>query len=331
MYLNHFGLQRHPFSLTPDTDLFFNGGGREQILEMLLHAIQSGEGIIKVVGEVGSGKTMLCRILCHRLPKTVDVAILLNPNIPPEQIVATVLRELRVTPNPSGNRWADQHILLNHLVDLHRSGRHALVLVEEAQSMSMASLEELRLLSNFETSRTKLFQIVLFGQPELDQTLAAHENRHLRERITTSLHLPPLTLKETGLYLQHRLEATGHPDGKIFTNGAVRGLYQTSKGGIRRINVLAHKALVAAFTDSSRLVRSRHIRTAMASSEFSTDFFASMSLWMRPILVACGLATLIISGTVLHSWGNTSRSGTIPRMGTDIPLEERLKMNANSM
>ncbi|MBF0155288.1 MAG: AAA family ATPase [Magnetococcales bacterium] len=327
MYLNHFKLQRHPFSLTPDTELFYGGGGRDEILEELQRAIQAGEGIIRVTGETGSGKTMLCRTLCQRLSKTVDVAILLNPNIPPEQVVASILREFRVSPGPSGDRWADQHLLLNHLVDLHRNGRNALVLVEEAQCMPMAALEELRLLSNFETSRTKLFQIVLFGQPELTRILANPSNRQLLERMSTTLHLVPLTLKETGHYLQSRLEATGDPDERVFTKGAVWFLHRASRGSFRRLNVLAHKALIAAFSDASQAVGVRHVRTAMVSNDLPP---AVTHLWQRPVLLASTLAVMLVGGTALHSWGNTPRMLPKGFLTPEAPAGQSLDKNSSA-
>ncbi|MBF0427238.1 MAG: AAA family ATPase, partial [Magnetococcales bacterium] len=318
MYLDHFKLQRQPFPLTPDTDLFHGGAGREAILEALRQAVVAGEGIIKVTGATGSGKTMLCRTLCRRLAATVDVAMLLNPNMPPEQVVAAILREFRVAPGPSGDRWADQHLLLNHLVELHRRGRNALVLVEEAQSMPPASLEELRLLSNFETSRTKLFQIVLFGQPELDRVLALPVNQQLAERISTSLHLLPLTQRDTALYVRDHLLAAGHPDGEIFSKWTLWLLHRMAHGDIRRTNILAHKALVAAFADLSEGVRLRHLRTALASSDWS---LALGSFWQRPALVAGALAVLLVGGTALHSWGPVGRMMVKNTLNADWPAE----------
>ncbi|MBF0134628.1 MAG: AAA family ATPase [Magnetococcus sp. DMHC-1] len=288
--------------MTPDTELFFGGGNRELILKMLIQSILAGEGIVKVVGEVGSGKTMLCRTLGQHLSGQVEVAMLINPHISPAQVATTILQEFRLTPDPSGNQTVNHQLLLNHLVALHRSGRQAVVLVEEAHGMPMATLEELRLLSNLETTRTKLLQIVLFGQPELDRILAAHENRQFLERITTSFHLSPLSLQETEHYLQRRLWATGYQGQQLFTKRAVRHLFLISRGSIRKINILAHKALLAAFTELAVTVHTRHVRSAIASSEF----FPGTLAWYRPMLAAAGLMAVIVGGTLLHSWGNTA-------------------------
>ncbi|MBF0323065.1 MAG: hypothetical protein HQL62_09035, partial [Magnetococcales bacterium] len=149
---------------------------------------------------------------------------------------------------------------------------------------------------------------ILFGQPELDQMLSAPENRQIMERVSSSFHLPPLTRRDTGLYLRHRLEATGHAHGEVFTNGALWFLHRTAQGGLRRINVLAHKALIAAFSDASPRVKLRHVRSALAAS----DYAMAAPLWMRPVLVASSLALAIIGGTVLHSLANTPWVSGIP-------------------
>ncbi|MBF0310162.1 MAG: AAA family ATPase [Magnetococcales bacterium] len=318
MYLNHFGLHRHPFSLSPDPELFFDGGDRENILTSLQHAIAARDGLIKVVGEVGTGKTTLCRTLCQRLPASIDVAILLNPNIPADQIASAILREFRIEPSPNRDRSLDHYRLAEHLMNLHRAGRNALVVIEEAQCLPVESMEELRLLSNIETDREKLFQIILFGQPELDRILARHGNRQFLERILHSYHLHPLSLEETDRYIANRLNGTGYRGNRLFQIKAVRKIHSVSEGRIRRINILAHKSLIAAYAESATEIQAKHVRAAVDSSEFSihTPF-----PWRRPALAAAGLAALLATGALMHSsWATTSRLMTQRTGGVEAAL-----------
>ncbi len=194
MYLDYFALQRHPFRITPDTSLFFSGGseGRGVVLDAMLYAIESGEGILKVVGEVGSGKTMLCRMLEEQLPETTEVVYIANPNLAPDEILYAVAFELRLLVRRDTSKLLVMQQLQNYLLRQHAANRKVLVIVEEAQGMPVETLEEIRLFSNLETHRDKLMQIVLFGQPELDKNLSARHIRQLRERITHSFYLRPL-------------------------------------------------------------------------------------------------------------------------------------------
>ncbi|MEO5330461.1 MAG: AAA family ATPase [Magnetococcus sp. YQC-5] len=298
MYLDHFGLRIHPFSITPDTDLFYAGGGRGEILEQLLNAILAGEGVIKVVGDVGSGKTMLCRLLCQSLPKTVQVALLLNPNLHPEELVPAFLRELRLPCVPGMGRVAERQALLDHLVMLNRNGQRAIILIEEAQCMPVVTLEELRLLSNLETEHTKLLQIVLFGQPALDTNLHSPNTSQILERITTSLVLSPLSLTDTSHYLHSRLWGAGYRGYRLFTPGAVRCMHKVAQGGIRQINLLANKALKVAFEHGAHEITIRHVLNAIASSEF----VPKRAYWHRPALVAGGLVALVAGSLAMHTW-----------------------------
>ena len=188
MYLNHFGLDEPPFRITPHTDFFFAGANRGATLEALLYAITHDEGIVKVSGEVGSGKTMLCRVLMERLPAHVDTILLSNPSLAREEILHAIADELRID---SGEQR--QPLLLrtlqDHLIQLYSQDRRVVVLIDEAHAMPQETLEQIRLLSNLETSHAKLLQIVLFGQPELDQHLSMPQMRPLKERITQNFRL----------------------------------------------------------------------------------------------------------------------------------------------
>ncbi len=196
MYLEHFGLQKPPFRITPDTHVFFEGSDRGPTLHALCYAIAAGEGITKVVGEVGTGKTMLCRMLPNTLGDDIDWVYLAHPSLSPEQILHEVARELGLSITEYSDKLTVMRQLHSTLLERHAANRKVVVLVEEAQEMPLETLEELRLLSNLETDEYKLLQIVLFGQPELDEKLAGRKIRPLRERITHSLYLPPLQLQD---------------------------------------------------------------------------------------------------------------------------------------
>jgi len=298
VYYEHFGLQRAPFGITPDTQLFYGGGQRGDVLDALLYAITHGEGIVKVVGEVGSGKTMLCRMLQTRLPPTVDVVYLSNPRIDPGDVVFAIATELHL-PMPSGvSRFQVQNALQELLLARHAENRRIVVFVEEAQGMPLDTLEEIRLLTNLETEREKLLQIVLFGQPELDAHLADPRIRQLRERITHSFNLGPLAANVITEYVGHRLRAAGHPTGAVFDSNALRLLVQVSQGLMRRVNVMADKALLAAFAEGKTRVTYQHMAAALRDSEYRTPELASR-LWIAAASIAA--IVVIIVWSVLHA------------------------------
>jgi type II secretory pathway predicted ATPase ExeA len=272
MYYQHFGLTQAPFGITPDTQLFYSGARRGDVLDALVYAVIHGEGIIKVVGEVGSGKTMLCRMLETRLPESVEVAYLSNPRIDPADVVYAVAQELRQPVAADASRLHVQNALHDRLLQSHAAGRRVVVFVEEAQGAPLDTLEEIRLLTNLETEREKLLQIVLFGQPELDRHLADPSIRQLRERITQSFRLEPLPAAVTTEYVRHRLRAAGHRDGDVFSAAALQLLARVSQGLMRRINILADKSLLAAYAAGSTTVHTRHVRAAIRDSEFATQW-----------------------------------------------------------
>lgn len=268
MYYEYFGLKQPPFKITPDTSLFFPGGNRGAVLEALIYAITEGEGIVKVVGEVGAGKTMLCRMLELELPENVEIVYLANPSLSPEDILYAIAFELKLNVTETDNRLKVMNELQNYLLDRHAENRQIVVFVEEAQGMPVATLEEIRLLSNLETTQNKLLQIVLFGQPELDEKIATREIRQLKERITYSFLLAPFKVDEVRDYLNSRMRSCGYRSEDIFTPSAVRAISKYSKGLLRRINILADKALLAAYAGNTYKVTSSHVKTAARDSEF---------------------------------------------------------------
>src|SRR5262245_46585978 len=284
MYYAFFGLKQPPFKITPDTDFFFEGGNRCAVLEALIYAVTHGEGIVKVTGEVGSGKTMLCRVLQARLPKSVDVVYLANPSVSPEEILHAIAFELQLPIAPDAGRLVVMHALNEYLLARHAEGRQVVIFVEESQSMPLATLEEIRLLSNLETKQHKLLQIVLFGQPELDENLSRTEIRQLRERITHSFSLGPLKAEEVRAYLTFRLRAAGYHGPDLFSPSIIRYMTQATGGLTRRLNIVADKALLAAFAENTHNLSLKHVRAAVQDSEFSGSASRrSNGRWLAPV------------------------------------------------
>ena len=268
MYYEHFGLREPPFRITPDTRLFFPGGSRGAILDAIVYAIASGEGIIKVIGEVGSGKTMICRMLEVKLPESIEVVYLANPSLSPENILHAIAFEMKLPLPPGAGRLEVMHALHARLLEKHADNRQVVMFVEEAQRMPLDTLEEIRLLSNLETEREKLLQIVLFGQPELERNLSPTHIRQLKERITHGFVLPRLEAEEIRAYLDFRMRSAGYKGPPVFSPAAVKLISRTSEGLIRRINVLADKALLAAYAGGTHEVTRREARSAIRDSEF---------------------------------------------------------------
>jgi type II secretory pathway predicted ATPase ExeA len=298
VYLEFFGLTDPPFRITPNTDYWFEGGQRGDLLATLVYAITHGEGLIKVVGEVGSGKTMLCRMLQQRLPDNVDTVYLGNPTLGPDEILAAMLTDLGVTGSAPANRQIMLEQLNNALLSRHGNGRRVVAFVEEAQGMSLESLEFLRLLTNLETASDKLLQIVLFGQPELDQILGDPRIRQIRDRVTLNLTLPPLNEVETGLYLRSRLQKAGYRGPDLFSAGVVKRIARLSNGLSRRINILADKTLLAAYGNNTHNLQPCHVNAAARDAEMATTkpVFAKRYAWgwaMAGLVAGLSLLTFI--------------------------------------
>jgi type II secretory pathway predicted ATPase ExeA len=268
VYLEHFGLAQPPFKITPNTEFFFPGGNRGPILDALVYAITRGEGIVKVTGEVGSGKTMLCRMLEDSMPDTVETVYLANPSVEPGEILHAIAFELHLDLPHDAPRLQVMQALQDYLLKRHEEGKQVVLFVEEAQAMPLATLEEIRLLSNLETQHHKLLQIVLFGQPELDEHLADPAIRQLRERVVHSFHLDPLSSTDTKAYLNFRMRQAGYKGPDVFGPPAVREIARASLGLTRRINIIADKALLVAYTERTHNVSAKHVLAAAKDSDF---------------------------------------------------------------
>jgi MSHA biogenesis protein MshM len=295
MYLEHFGLKEAPFRITPHTDFFFQGANRGATLEALLYTITHEEGIVKVSGEVGSGKTMLCRVLMERLPATVETIYLANPSLSRDEILFAIGDELKLQLEKDRSTRVLKS-LQEHLLRLFGEGRRVVALIDEAHAMPDETLEEIRLLSNLESTRHKLLQIVLFGQPELDEHLDTPGMRQLKERVTHSFRLEPLVHADVENYIDFRMRAAGYRGPKVFSRDAIRLIARTSEGLTRRVNILADKALLAAFAGGTHAVKAAEVKRAVGDSEF----YRARSGGQRIRIAAGALAAGLVLGWATH-------------------------------
>ncbi len=267
MYLKHFSLTELPFSITPDTSFFMNRAGYQDALNVLTVALRSGEGFVKVIGEVGVGKTILCRTLMKAINKEFVTAYIHNPYIKPDSLLFAIADALGIKYKDS----ISQHVLMKMitlaLLDSHRKGKRVVVCLDEVQAMPVQTLESLRLLTNLETEKRKLIQVVLFGQPELDALLDLPSVRQLKQRITFSYQLLPLNKLAMQAYIRHRLQIAGCHSSTIFTRRAYESIYRNSNGIPRLINILCHKALISAYGEGRDKVTHKHIKLAAEDME----------------------------------------------------------------
>jgi len=262
MYLAHFGLHELPFGLTPDTSFVVTTRGHQEALNTLLVALAGGEGFIQISGEVGTGKTLLCRRFLATLPAGTQSCYIPDPSHTPRSLLLALAEELGLAPPASSDEASLHRHIGQALLERAAEGRRVVVCIDEAQALKLASLETLRLLSNLETEKRKLMQVVLFGQPELDARLARPELRQLRQRIAFRYRLGTLGRDEIGPYLEHRLRVAGRLGAPLFSPAAVATLQRASGGTPRLVNVLAHKALLAAWGAGDAGVERHHVHLA---------------------------------------------------------------------
>ena len=293
MYTAHFGLQEPPFGITPDTSYFYACPTYQRALNTLLIAANSGEGFIKITGEVGTGKTLLCRKFLSVLGPEFVTAYIPNPMLQPRGLMSALADELRV---PLANDLDESQIFkaINYrLLMLAKEGKQVLLCIDEAQAMPLETLEALRLLTNLETEKRKLLQIVMFGQPELDRKLADQSIRQLNQRITFQYRLEFLNRKEVASYLRHRLQVAG-VQAELFSPRALAALYRASGGVPRLLNILAHKSLMLVFGEGTRRVEGRHVRAAAGDTP-------SASMWPRWSWAWMSIA-VFLAGVMSVSW-----------------------------
>ena len=294
MYTAHFGLREAPFGITPDTSFFFTSPHSQEALNTLLIAARNGEGFIKITGEVGTGKTLLCRKFMATLGREFVTAYIPNPYLEPRTLMLALADELEI----SLDRDVDQHQLLKsinyRLLELAAEGKQVVLCLDEAQAIPIESLEALRLLTNLETEKRKLLQIVLFGQPELNRHLQLDSIRQLAQRITFHYHLGPLTRDDMEYYVGHRLRVAGYAGARMFTRQAMSKLYKASGGIPRLVNILAHKSLMVSYGLGAQQVNAAHVAVAAKDTMSSKRPVQPWMLAIPALAAAAGLTWAFI-------------------------------------
>lgn len=290
MYNQYFHFTESPFSIAPDPHFMYMSARHQEGMAHLLYGITVGGGFVALTGEVGTGKTTLCHCLLQELPKNIDIALILNPKLNACELLATICDELTIPyekNQPSLKTLVDA--LNQHLLRAHADGRRTVLLIDEAQNLNMEVLEQIRLLTNLETSKTKLLQIILVGQPELKQLLGRQDLRQLNQRITARYHLLPLSLAETRAYIRHRLHVcNGNPE--LFKDSAIKKIYKYSSGIPRVINILCDRALLGAYANNVRLITPNIIKTAARETLAPTDHKSPRSAILLSLLLLSGIA-----------------------------------------
>ncbi|MDH5584610.1 MAG: AAA family ATPase, partial [Gammaproteobacteria bacterium] len=315
MYTGFFGLHEKPFSITPDPRYLFMSARHGEALAHLVYGVTESGGFVQLTGEVGTGKTTLVRsLLLNRMPDNADVAVVLNPQITAQEFLLTICEELGVSvPEQKDSIKALTDALNHHLLSAHAKGRRTILVVDEAQNLAPAVLEQVRLLTNLETAKQKLLQIILIGQPELRELLGRNDLRQLAQRITGRYHLEPLTRDETAQYIEHRLRVAGAL-GEVIDSAGKKEVFRISAGVPRLINVICDRALLGAYSQESRTVTKRLIKRAAA--EVSGELGGTPVL--RRMAVAAGLVGVAI--IVASLW--TLTRAPDPVVADTTPVEE---------
>lgn len=271
MYLYHFGLTELPFTLTPNTNFFLALESHHEALAVLMTALKTGEGFIKVVGEVGTGKTLLCRKLLNEIPEHFITAYIPNPYLNPDELRRAVALELGVKQAQRMSAQLLTQRIQHRLLELHSQGHSVVLILDEAQALPATSLEALRLFTNLETETRKLLQVVLFAQPELDQRLAQTEFRQLCQRITFSYQLRAMNSNEVQQYIQHRLHVAGYKGAALFSEKLCKKITKVSKGVPRLVNVLCHKMLMLSYGQGGYQMTKKQLSAAIKDTESITN------------------------------------------------------------
>ena len=265
MYHRFYGLKELPFSLSPDTEYFFAYGHYANALNTLTVALRTGEGFIKVTGEVGTGKTLLCRKLLKTLGNNFLPIYIPNPQLSPHGLQVALAEELELPITRYTHRLLNK--ITERLTEAANNGQHVVLCIDEAQAMPKETLEALRLMTNLETEKQKLIQVVLFGQPELDVSINDPAVRQLKQRITFSYQLEPLDMKGMEAYIMHRLRVAGYNAAYLFNEDALVALHRSSHGIPRLVNILCHKALMAAYGQGQRMITKVHMGLAIRDTD----------------------------------------------------------------
>jgi MSHA biogenesis protein MshM len=271
-YLRYFGLREPPFGITPDTSFFYPCRSTQEALNTLLVAVENGEGFIKITGEVGTGKTLLCRKFLATLDdRAWASAYIPNPNLEPRTLMLALAEELHASVDPGADQHRVVRAINRALLDLARNRRRIVLCMDESQAMPLDTLEMVRLLTNLETEKRKLLHVVLFGQPELDQKLATSSIRQLRQRITFQHDLEALGEDEVGAYFAHRMAVAGYTGPLMLSGPVCSSLHRASRGVPRLVNILSHKSLLLLYGEGGRHLEARHVRAAAADTPASVQ------------------------------------------------------------
>ena len=298
MYLEHFNLTERPFSITPDPRFLYMSPRHREALAHLLYGLGDGGGFVQLTGEVGTGKTTICRCLLEQIPDNVDIALVLNPKVTAIELIATVCDELGIdydADNTSVKSLTD--VLNRYLLDAYARGRHTVLVIDEAQNLSTDVLEQVRLLTNLETATQKLLQIILIGQPELRSLLARNDMRQLAQRVTARYHLEPISREETGAYIRHRLQICGTSQA-VFNKRSIDKIQQLSGGIPRLINVLCDRSMLGAYVEGQTQVDAKVVKKA-ATEVLAVDEDEKVHRGRLPLLLGA-LSLLLVLG--LAAW-----------------------------
>ncbi|PMG77909.1 AAA family ATPase [Shewanella sp. 10N.286.51.B7] len=307
MYQQHFGLDQLPFTLTPNTQFFFGLTPHVEALQVLQTAIENGEGFIKVTGEVGTGKTLICRKLLNELPDNYQCAYVPNPYLNPDELRWALATELGISLQDNINQQQLTGLIQNRLLELNRQGLKVILVLDEAQALPNKSLETLRLFTNLETESTKLIQVVLFGQPELDNRLQDSQLRQLKQRITFSYSLRPLLWDEIQAYVDYRLSIAGYRGKALFSDKDIKLISSAARGIPRLVNVIVNKALLLCFAEGGNKVLTKHCKAAIVDTEDAESLPTSVQNrgWLY-ILLIIG-ASLVMLWVTNADWLSTLR------------------------
>ena len=303
MYTQFFGLTEKPFSITPDPRYLYLSRRHADALAHLIYGISQSGGFIQLTGEVGTGKTTLVRSLFEQLPEEADVALILNPELTTQEFLRAISEELGVKLPKKGSIKSLVDPLSAYLLDAHARGRRTVLIVDEAQNLATDVLEQVRLLTNLETPKQKLLQIILIGQPELREVLDREDMWQLAQRVTGRYHLEPLSQDETAKYLEHRMKVAGAA-GAIFSPSSVREIFRWSKGVPRIINVIADRTLLAAYTQGTRSVDKALVRKAAA------EVYGKRLVPSVVPRLAAGIALAVVALLTLGIWRSLDPDGT---------------------
>ena len=301
MYREHFGLKESPFSLTPDTHFYYNSESHREVLSTLLLALRHSEGFVKIVGEVGTGKTLLSRKLLASLGDNFQTAYIPNPYLTPDELKWFLAEEIGIPYSPAMPSYQLLKEINLRLVELASHNRQVVLVVDEAQAMPRETIEALRLLTNLETEKNKLLQVVLIGQPELDDLLNRPDLRQLKQRIVFAEYLKSIPRKNLASYVAYRLNSAGYRRTQLFTSSALLLLYFASGGVPRLINILAHKSMLAAYGQKSEYVLYTHVMAAIGDSGESRaigKFLANRHYWLWPSVAAIAAMSALLIPSV---------------------------------